>query len=97
MPRHATPRHARTPLALPLALPRLLALRAAPPANSPPPHPSPPLPTPQSDHPGIIVGNAQDDLADWYGALDDEDGRVVMTVAPEAAGILEGLARHGLL
>lgn len=43
----------------------------------------------------IIVGNAQDELVAWY-HLQDDGGRIVLTDKPEAAGVLEGLARHGL-
>ena len=43
----------------------------------------------------IVVGNAQPDLAAWSLAQ-RQDGRIVHTSAYAAAGLLEGLARHGL-
>lgn len=45
--------------------------------------------------PAIIVGNAQEELVKWYHEQNDH-GRIVLTDKPEAAGVLEGLARHGL-
>ncbi|KAF6261522.1 sucrose-6F-phosphate phosphohydrolase-domain-containing protein [Scenedesmus sp. NREL 46B-D3] len=45
--------------------------------------------------PGIVVGNAQKELVRWYHEQNDH-GRIVLTDKPEAAGVLEGLARHGL-
>lgn len=45
--------------------------------------------------PAIIVGNAQEELVRWYHEQNDH-GRIVLTDKPEAAGVLEGLARHGL-
>lgn len=41
------------------------------------------------------VGNAQEELVRWYHEQNDH-GRIVLTDKPEAAGVLEGLARHGL-
>ena len=46
-------------------------------------------------NPGIIVGNAQPELLDWLVAQ-PQDGRLQLTDAPFANGILEGLAHHGL-
>lgn len=45
--------------------------------------------------PAIVVGNAQEELVRWYHEQNDH-GRIVLTDKPEAAGVLEGLARHGL-
>lgn len=45
--------------------------------------------------PAIIVGNAQEELVRWYHEQNDK-GRIVLTDKPEATGVLEGLARHGL-
>lgn len=49
----------------------------------------------QGSNPGIIVGNSQPELLDWL-ATQPQDGRLQLTDAPFAHGILEGLARHGL-
>lgn len=46
-------------------------------------------------HMGIIVGNAQQELLDWL-LQQQQSARVVRTDAPMAAGVLEGIARHGL-
>jgi hypothetical protein len=46
-------------------------------------------------NPAIVVGNAQPLLVDWLTAR-PQDARVVLTDAPMADGILEGLARLGL-
>lgn len=46
--------------------------------------------------PAIIVGNAQKELVDWYHRQNDE-GRIVLTDKSDAAGVLEGLARHRLM
>jgi hypothetical protein len=46
-------------------------------------------------NPAIVVGNAQPLLVDWLTAR-QQDARVVLTDAPMADGILEGLARLGL-
>lgn len=43
----------------------------------------------------IVVGNAQNELVDWV-LEQPQDERLVVTDAPMARGILEGLARHGL-
>eukprot|EP00879_Flechtneria_rotunda_P014431 GHRR01015079.1.p1 GENE.GHRR01015079.1~~GHRR01015079.1.p1 ORF type:complete len:701 (+),score=242.04 GHRR01015079.1:231-2333(+) len=45
--------------------------------------------------PAVVVGNAQEELVSWYHEQNDR-GRIVLTDKPEAAGVLEGLARHGL-
>jgi hypothetical protein len=42
-----------------------------------------------------VVGNAQPELQDWL-LTQPQDGRIVYTDAPGAAGIIEGLARLGL-
>lgn len=48
--------------------------------------------------PAVIVGNAQRELVAWYNAFRDEPpGRIVHARAPDALGVMEGLARHGLL
>ena len=41
------------------------------------------------------VGNAQQELLDWL-LQQQQSARVVRTDAPMAAGVLEGIARHGL-
>lgn len=46
--------------------------------------------------PAVVVGNAQPELVDWLMAQ-QQDGRIVYTNAPLAWGIMEGLAKHGLL
>ncbi len=61
------------------------------------PHPLQPVIASQGPYPAIIVGNAQRELLDWYMAQLNKDARIVRTTAPTAAGILEGLARHGLM
>jgi hypothetical protein len=44
------------------------------------------------------VGNAQTELLTWYNQYrDDPPGRIVLARAPDASGVIEGLARHGLL
>ncbi|GMH32935.1 hypothetical protein BSKO_00769 [Bryopsis sp. KO-2023] len=48
----------------------------------------------QGEHPAIIVGNAQEELQDWFLEQPQQD-RVIFTDAPLARGILEGLSRHG--
>jgi hydroxymethylpyrimidine pyrophosphatase-like HAD family hydrolase len=50
----------------------------------------------EGDHPGIVVGNAQPELVKWL-VQQPQDGKVVYAEAAYADGILEGLARHGLL
>lgn len=50
----------------------------------------PPLPPPAA-----VVGNAQEELVNWVLEQAQEE-RLVVTDAPLARGILEGLARHGL-
>lgn len=52
-----------------------------------PVHPTPALPA--------VVGNAQPELVQWVLEQPQEE-RMVVTDAPMARGILEGLARHGL-
>lgn len=49
------------------------------------------------DGPGVVVGNAQPALVEWATERDQRQarGRVVLTEAPLARGVLEGLARHG--
>lgn len=48
--------------------------------------------------PAVIVGNAQKELLAWYSRYrEDPPGRIVLARGPDAAGVLEGLARHGLL
>ncbi|KIZ05253.1 hypothetical protein MNEG_2702 [Monoraphidium neglectum] len=48
--------------------------------------------------PAVIVGNAQTELLTWYNQYrDDPPGRIVLARAPDASGVIEGLARHGLL
>ena len=42
-----------------------------------------------------VVGNAQPELLDWV-LQQPQDSRLVVSDAPLARGILEGLARHGL-
>lgn len=49
----------------------------------------------EGKHMGIIVGNAQQELLDWL-LQQQQSARVVRTDAPMAAGVLEGIARHGL-
>jgi hydroxymethylpyrimidine pyrophosphatase-like HAD family hydrolase len=44
---------------------------------------------------GIVVGNSQPELVSWV-LRQPQSGRLVVTEAPMARGILEGLARHGL-
>eukprot|EP00887_Chlorella_sp_A99_P001465 scaffold8.g1465.t1 len=44
-------------------------------------------------NPAVVVGNAQQELLDW---VLQQESRLVVTDAPLARGILEGLARHGL-
>ncbi|GBF98024.1 sucrose phosphatase [Raphidocelis subcapitata] len=52
----------------------------------------------KGEGPGVIVGNAQRELLAWYNAFREEPpGRILLARAPDAAGVLEGLARHGLL
>lgn len=46
-------------------------------------------------NPAIVVGNAQPRLVDWL-VQQPQNNRVVLTNAPIARGVLEGLARHGL-
>ena len=46
-------------------------------------------------NPAIVVGNAQPLLVSWL-VERQQDARVVLTDAPMADGILEGLARLGL-
>ena len=46
-------------------------------------------------NPGIVVSNAQPTLVGWL-LQQPQNGRIVLTDAPTARGILEGLARHGL-
>ena len=47
---------------------------------------------------GIIVGNAQSDLLEWWSANETEaKGRVYLSSRPMAAGILDGLDHFGLL
>ncbi len=46
-------------------------------------------------NPAIVVGNAQPTLVAWL-LQQPQNGRVVLTDAHIARGILEGLARHGL-
>ncbi|KAI8469032.1 MAG: sucrose-6F-phosphate phosphohydrolase-domain-containing protein [Monoraphidium minutum] len=48
--------------------------------------------------PAVIVGNAQRELLGWYHQYrEDPPGRVILARAVDASGVLEGLARHGLL
>jgi hypothetical protein len=42
-----------------------------------------------------VVGNAQPELVQWV-LEQPQEQRLVVTDAPMARGILEGLARHGL-
>jgi hypothetical protein len=51
----------------------------------------------QGSHPAIIVGNAQRELVDWYATQPEPPEQIVKTDAPLASGIMEGLARFGLL
>ena len=47
---------------------------------------------------GIVVGNAQSELMEWLQQKgQDSDGRVVLTEATRARGILEGLGAFGFL
>lgn len=46
-------------------------------------------------NPAVVVGNAQQELLDWV-LQQPQESRLVVTDAPLARGILEGLARHGL-
>ena len=46
-------------------------------------------------NPAIVVGNAQPTLMQWL-VMQSQDGRIVLSRAPMARGIVEGLARHGL-
>lgn len=50
---------------------------------------------PAGANPAIVVGNAQPLLVSWL-VERQQDARVVLTDAPMADGILEGLARLGL-
>jgi hypothetical protein len=45
--------------------------------------------------PTAVVGNAQPELVQWV-LEQPQEQRLVVTDAPMARGILEGLARHGL-
>ena len=45
--------------------------------------------------PAAVVGNAQPELVQWV-LEQPQERRLVVTDAPMARGILEGLARHGL-
>jgi hydroxymethylpyrimidine pyrophosphatase-like HAD family hydrolase len=48
--------------------------------------------------PGVIVGNAQQGLLQWWnGYREEPPGRIVVARAPDALGIIEGLSRHGLV
>jgi len=48
--------------------------------------------------PAVIVGNAQRELVEWYnGYREEPPGRIVLARAVDATGVMEGLARHGLL
>jgi hypothetical protein len=52
----------------------------------------------KGESPAVIVGNAQKELLEWYhGYREAPQGRVVLARAVDANGVLEGLARHGLL
>lgn len=59
-------------------------------ASTPAPPRAPPAPACPA-----VVGNAQPELVQWVLEQPQED-RMVVTDAPMARGILEGLARHGL-
>lgn len=43
----------------------------------------------------VVVGNAQPELVQWF-LQQPQTERLVMSDAPLARGLLEGLARHGL-
>ena len=71
-------------------------------ARSPGPPPRPPLSRPGCSRrlpppppPTAVVGNAQPELVQWV-LEQPQEARMVVTDAPMARGILEGLARHGL-
>lgn len=49
----------------------------------------------EGNHPAIVVGNAQPELLAWL-AYQPQTGKVLLTDAIYADGIMEGLARHGL-
>ena len=42
-----------------------------------------------------VVGNAQPSLLDWV-LQQPQDARLVVSDAPLARGVMEGIARHGL-
>lgn len=46
-------------------------------------------------NPAIVVGNAQPTLMQWL-VTQPQDGRIVLSRASMARGIVEGLARHSL-
>lgn len=43
-----------------------------------------------------MVGNAQPALLEWVATQEQRSGRVILADKPQALGIMEGLARHGL-
>ena len=47
-------------------------------------------------NPAIVVGNAQDELLEWVMRQSQEDGRLVVSDAEMAHGVLEGLGRLGM-
>lgn len=52
----------------------------------------------KGESPAVIVGNAQPELLDWYNAYrESPPGRIVLARGVDALGVMEGLARHGLL
>eukprot|EP00889_Picochlorum_renovo_P000383 jgi/Picre1/27413/NNA_000380.t1 len=49
----------------------------------------------EGPNPAIVVGNAQQALVEWV-VQQPQDGRIVVTDATVADGVLEGLCRHQL-